>query len=81
MEIYIEIDDAHKVNEFIKILEKEFAAKNFMVVSSRSGKTDDIGIEAIFPINNSEEDKTLLDRIAEHDEVIYAIESVPKKLS
>ena len=81
VEIYIEIDDAHKVNEFIKILEKEFAAKNFMVVSSRSGKTDDIGIEAIFPINNSEEDKTLLDRIAEHDEVIYAIESVPKKLS
>ena len=81
VEIYIEIDDAHKVNEFIKILESEFAAKNFMVVSSRSGKTDDIGIEAIFPINNSEEDKTLLDRIAEHDEVIYAIESVPKKLS
>lgn len=81
VEIYIEIDDAHKVNEFIKILESEFAAKNFMVVSSRSGKTDDIGIEAIFPINNSEEDKTLLDRIAEYDEVIYAIESVPKKLS
>lgn len=81
VEIYIEIDDAHKVNEFIKKLESEFAAKNFMVVSSRSGKTDDIGIEAIFPINNSEEDNTLLDRIAEHDEVIYAIESVPKKLS
>ena len=81
VEIYIEIDDAHKVNEFIKKLESEFAAKNFMVVSSRSGKTDDIGIEAIFPINNSEDDNTLLDRIAEHDEVIYAIESVPKKLS
>lgn len=81
VEIYIEIDDSHKVNEFIKVLEKDFKAKNFMVVSSRSGKTDDIGIEAIFPIENSEEDNSLLDRLAALDDVIYAIESIPKKLS
>jgi putative Mg2+ transporter-C (MgtC) family protein len=81
VEIYIEIDDAHKVNEFIKILEKDFAAKNFMVVSSRSGKSDDIGIEAIFPINSVSEDENLLDRLAALEDVIYAIESVPKKLS
>ena len=80
VEIYIEIDDAHKVNEFIKKLDKEFSAKNFMVVSSRSGKVDDIGIEAIFPIENNN-DENLLDRLAAFDEVIYAIESIPKKLS
>ncbi len=80
VEIYIEIDDAHKVNEFIKKLDKEFSAKNFMVVSSRSGKVDDIGIEAIFPIENNN-DENLLDRLAAIDGVIYAIESIPKKLS
>ena len=80
VEIYIEIDDAHKVNEFIKKLDKEFSAKNFMVVSSRSGKVDDIGIEAIFPIENNN-DENLLDRLASIDGVIYAIESIPKKLS
>lgn len=81
VEIYIEIDDPHKVNGFIKDLESKFNAKNFMVVSSRSGKTDNIGIEAIFPINSVSEDENLLDSIATLDEVIYAIESIPKKLS
>ncbi len=80
VEIYIELDDAYYVNKFIKILEKEFDAKNFMVVSSRSGKNENIGVEAIFPIDSNNE-STLLDRIAELDEVIFAIESVPKKLS
>ncbi|MCR5847345.1 MAG: MgtC/SapB family protein [Lachnospiraceae bacterium] len=81
VEIYIEIADAHRVNDFIKILDEKFKAKNFMVVSSRSGKTDNIGIEAIFPINNSQEDNALLDRLVELEDVIYAIESIPKKLS
>ncbi|MBO4310652.1 MAG: MgtC/SapB family protein [Lachnospiraceae bacterium] len=81
VEVYIEIEDAHRVNGFIKILEKEFNAKNFMVVSSRSGKTDDIGIEAIFPINNNDENDNILDRLAELEDVIYAIESSPRKLS
>ena len=52
-----------------------------MVVSSRSGKTDNIGIEAIFPINSVSEDENILDRLSELEDVIYAIESVPKKLS
>ena len=51
-----------------------------MVVSSRSGKTDNIGIEAIFPID-SNVDADLLDRLSMMSGVIYAIESVPKKLS
>ena len=80
VEIYIEIDDARKVNEFIKRLDEEYSAKNFMVVSSRSGKTDNIGIEAIFPID-SNVDADLLDRLTTMSGVIYAIESVPKKLS
>ena len=81
VEIYIEIDDPRKVNDFIKRLENIFEAKNFMVVSSRSGKTDNIGIEAIFPINSVSEDENILDRLSELEDVIYAIESVPKKLS
>ncbi|MCR4648038.1 MAG: MgtC/SapB family protein [Lachnospiraceae bacterium] len=80
VEIYIEINDAYYVNKFIKILEKEFDAKNFMVVSSRSGKNENIGVEAIFPIDSNNE-STLLDCISELEGVIFAIESVPKKLS
>jgi len=80
VEIYIELEDAYYVNKFIKILESDFGAKNFMVVSARSGKAENIGIEAIFPIENGKDDN-LLDRLANLEEVIYAIESVPKKLS
>ena len=81
VEIYIELRDENKVNSFLKILEKDFHAKNFMVVSSRSGRMDHIGIEAIFPINPNEGGNDLLDDIVALDEVIYAIESTPKKLS
>ena len=81
VEIYIELRDENKVNSFLKILEKDFKAKNFMVVSSRSGRMDHIGIEAIFPINGSDAGANLLDDLVALDEVIYAIESVPKKLS
>ena len=81
VEIYIELRDENKVNSFLKILEKDFKAKNFMVVSSRSGRMDHIGIEAIFPINGSDAGADLLDDLVALDEVIYAIESVPKKLS
>ena len=81
VEIYIELRDENKVNSFLKILEKDFKAKNFMVVSSRSGRMDHIGIEAIFPINGSDVGANLLDDLVALDEVIYAIESVPKKLS
>ena len=81
VEIYIELRDENKVNSFLKILEKDFKAKNFMVVSSRSGRMDHIGIEAIFPINNGEVGSELLDDLVALDDVIYAIESVPKKLS
>lgn len=81
VEIYIEIEDAHRVNEFLKKLESEFNGKSFMVVSSRSGKSDAIGIEGIFPIENIEEDANILDKLAALDGAIYAIESVPKKLS
>ena len=81
VEIYIELRDENKVNSFLKILEKDFKAKNFMVVSSRSGRMDHIGIEAIFPINNGEVGPELLDDLVALDDVIYAIESVPKKLS
>ena len=42
---------------------------------------DHIGIEAIFPINGSDAGADLLDDLVALDEVIYAIESVPKKLS
>ena len=52
-----------------------------MVVSSRSGKNDAIGIEGIFPIEGNDEGENILDRLAELDGAIYAIESVPKKLS
>lgn len=81
VEIYIELRDENKVNSFLKILEKDFKAKNFMVVSSRSGRMDHIGIEAIFPINNGDVGSELLDDLVALDDVIYAIESVPKKLS
>ena len=81
VEIYLEIEDAHRVNEFLKKLEKDFNGKSFMVVSSRSGKSDAIGIEGIFPIDGNEENDNILDKLAALDGAIYAIESVPKKLS
>lgn len=81
VEIYLEIEDAHRVNEFLKKLEKDFKGKSFMVVSSRSGKNDAIGIEGIFPIEGNEEGDNILDKLAALDGAIYAIESVPKKLS
>ena len=80
MDLYIEIEDAHKVNEFLKILEKDFGGKSCMVVVPRSGKNEAVGIEGIFP-GQGDEDGNILDRLSSLEGAIFAIESTPQKLS
>lgn len=81
VEVYVELEDAHSVNSFVKIIEEKFGAHNFLVVSPRSAMKDAVGLEVTFPIDEKDIDKELLDKVAVLEGVVYAVESTPKKLS
>lgn len=81
LEIFIELEDAHFLNAFVKTIEEKYHAHNFLVVAPRSAMKSAVGIEVTFPIEQSEQDIDLLMKITEIEGVVYAIESTPKKLS
>ncbi len=81
LEIFIELEDAHVLNPFVKTIEERFGAHNFLVVAPRSAMKSAVGIEVTFPIEQTEKYADILTKISEIEGVVYAIESTPKKLS
>lgn len=82
IEVYVELEDAHMVNNVIRNVEDKFKGRNFLIVSPRSAMKSAVGIEITIPIDENGVDKELLDRIVvEVEGVVYAVESTPKKLS
>ena len=81
VEVYVELEDAHSVNSFVKVIEEKFAAHNFLVVAPRSSMKGAVGLEVTFPIDEKDIDRDLPEKVASIEGVVYAVESTPKKLS
>lgn len=81
VEVYVELEDAHMVNNVMQTVEEKLNGRNFLIVPPRSAMKSAVGIEITFPIDNNEPDKEILNRIVEVEGVVYAVESTPKKLS
>ncbi len=75
--LYIEIDDDRSIREIIDFINENYDAADVQVTPPRSGKTNNVGLEAI--INNSKNTVKIHDvsvRIEELEHVVFAIESI-----
>lgn len=76
--VYIELSSVNHVRKIINILENEYKGKDIQITKSRSGTKDSVGVEFLL-IPKEMNGKSVAEIYAEleqHEEVLYAIESI-----
>lgn len=77
--IYLEVQGAQGLNDYIDWLEEDWKAKQVLVVPPHTAMHGNVGLEVMLPLVGNEDIKEVLGKIRRKEGVLFAMESVKRE--